>query len=240
MAYEMTQERINALGFVEVRGLAAAIETADAMLKCADVRLLRQLLRDPVQTTLTVEGSLGACRAAVDAGEAMAVSLGAFVSSSVMGRPADDTAEFILRFFEEGRVPFGAMAADGKTSMVEMKGEKAIEPSSPRRTRPTGVQGPGSSSSVPVDSGFRRNDESGIVERSVDEPAGDGQRVEMEASLLAALAALPRGIGAQALAKEIGGDAEAVRQQLESLCTRGTLVKRRGRYLLVKPDGEKK
>lgn len=62
----------------------------------------------------------------------------------------------------------------------------------------------------------------------------------MEASLLAALAALPRGIGAQALAKEIGGDAEAVRQQLESLCTRGTLVKRRGRYLLVKPDGEKK
>ena len=54
----MTHEQINALGFVEVRGLAAAIETADAMLKCADVRLLRQLLRDPVQTTLTVEGSL--------------------------------------------------------------------------------------------------------------------------------------------------------------------------------------
>ena len=51
MAYEMTQERINALGFVEVRGLAAAIETADAMLKCADVRLLRQLLRDPVHHT---------------------------------------------------------------------------------------------------------------------------------------------------------------------------------------------
>ena len=62
----------------------------------------------------------------------------------------------------------------------------------------------------------------------------------MEASLLAALAALPRGIGAQALAKDVGGDAEAVRQALESLCARGTLVKRRGRYLLVKPDGEKK
>ena len=216
----MTHEQINALGFVEVRGLAAAIETADAMLKCADVRLLRQLLRDPVQTTLTVEGSLGACRAAVDAGEATAVSLGAFVSSSVMGRPADDTAEFVLRFFEEGRMPFGAMAADGKTSMVEMKDEKPIEPSSSRRT-------PGSSSSVPLDSGFRRNDESVRPD-------------DMDAQLLAALAALPRGIGAQALAKEVGGDAEVVRQALESLCARGTLVKRRGRYLLAKPDGEKK
>ena len=62
----------------------------------------------------------------------------------------------------------------------------------------------------------------------------------MDAQLLAALAALPRGIGAQALAKEVGGDAEVVRQALESLCARGTLVKRRGRYLLAKPDGEKK
>ncbi len=216
----MTQERINALGFVEVRGLAAAIETADAMLKCADVRLLRQLLRDPVQTTLTVEGSLGACRAAVDAGEAMAVRLGAFVSSSVMGRPADDTAEFVLRFFEEGRVPFGAMAADGQVVMVGAKDEKATEHSSPRRK-------PGSSSSGLLDSGVRRNDETVRPD-------------DMDAKLLAALAALPRGIGAQALAKEVGGDAEAVRQALESLCARGTVVKRRGRYLLAKPDGEKK
>ncbi len=210
MAYEMTQERINALGFVEVRGLAAAIETADAMLKCADVRLLRQLLRDPVQTTLTVEGSLGACRAAVDAGEAMAVRLGAFVSSSVMGRPADDTAEFVLRFFEEGRMPFGTMVADGRQVMKESVAKPAAEPvAEPLAPKPakTSVE-----SNAPTD----------------------------EAKLLAALAALPRGIGAQALAKEVDGDAEAVRQQLESLCTRGTLVKRRGRYLLAKPDGEKK
>ena len=45
---------------------------------------------------------------------------------------------------------------------------------------------------------------------------------------------------AQALAKEVGGDAEAVRQALDSLCARGPVVKRRGRYLLAKPDGEKK
>ena len=210
----MTHEQINALGFVEVRGLAAAIETADAMLKCADVRLLRQLLRDPVQTTLTVEGSLGACRAAVDAGEAMAVRLGSFVSSSVMGRPADDTAEFVLRFFEEGRVPFGAMAADGHQVMKEAVAKPAgdavrktvVEPAAPVAAKVLVAQA-----------------------TSVD-----------DSKLLATLAALPRGIGAQALAKEIGGDAEAVRKALDSLCARGTVVKRRGRYLLAKPDGEKK
>lgn len=214
----MAYDDINALGFVEVRGLAAAIETADAMLKCADVRLLRQLLRDPVQTTLTVEGSLGACCAAVDAGEAMAVKLGAFVSSSVMGRPADDTAEFVLRFFDEGRVPFGAMAADGRRVMKEAVAKPAAKGAAEPVARPV--------SKPVVPSPVKASPESGV-------PTD-------EAKLLAALAALPRGIGAQALAKEVGGDAEVVRQTLESLCARGTLVKRRGRYLLAKPDGEKK
>jgi len=214
----MTHEQINALGFVEVRGLAAAIETADAMLKCADVRLLRQLLRDPVQTTLTVEGSLGACRAAVDAGEAMAVRLGAFVSSSVMGRPADDTAEFVLRFFEEGRVPFGAMAADGRQVMKAAVAKPVAK-----------------ATAEPVAKPVVKPDVKAAAKASVENAASAD-----EAKLLAVLATLPRGIGAQALAKEVGGDVEAVRQQLESLCARGTLVKRRGRYLLAKPDGEKK
>ena len=97
---------IDALGFVEVRGLAAAIETADAMLKSADVRLLRQLLRDPALTTITVEGSLGACSAAVDAGRAAAQRMDGFVAATVMGRPANDTADFVLRLAEAGRAPF--------------------------------------------------------------------------------------------------------------------------------------
>ncbi len=148
----------------------------------------------------------------------MAVSLGAFVSSSVMGRPADDTAEFILRFFEEGRVPFGAMAADGRRVMKEAVAKTAAKASTEPTAKPV-VE--------PVAQGVAKESVASVA--SAD-----------EAKLLAALSALPRGIGAQALAKDVGGDAEAVRQALESLCARGTLVKRRGRYLLVKPDGEKK
>ena len=106
----MAHNEINALGFVEVRGLAAVIETADAMLKCAEVRLLRQLLREPMLVTIVVEGGLGACRAAVDAGEASATRMGAFVASSVMGRPANDTADLVLRLAEAGSRPFGPPA----------------------------------------------------------------------------------------------------------------------------------
>ena len=60
--------KIDALGFLEVRGLVAAIEAADAMLKAADVKLIRSHQVDPRFFTLVVEGDLAACRAAVDAG----------------------------------------------------------------------------------------------------------------------------------------------------------------------------
>jgi microcompartment protein CcmL/EutN len=114
----MSKDTINSLGYVEVRGLAAAIETADSMLKCAEVRLLRQLSLDPAQITLTVEGSLGACRAAVDAGQACAQRLGAFLASRVHGRPARDTENFVLALLEAGRTPFGEMPPKVKPKQV--------------------------------------------------------------------------------------------------------------------------
>ena len=103
----MKKDPINTLGFVEVRGLAAAIETADRMLKTAQVRLLRQIGRDPAQISLIVEGELGACRAAVEAGMAYAEPLGACVAAHVIGRPAGDTEDFVLILAERGRQAFG-------------------------------------------------------------------------------------------------------------------------------------
>ena len=103
----MNANAINALGFVEVRGLSAAIETADCMLKTAQVRLLRQIGRDPAQISLIVEGELGACRAAVEAGRACAERLGACIAGHVIGRPARDTGDFVLVFAERGRQAFG-------------------------------------------------------------------------------------------------------------------------------------
>ena len=199
MTQHATNDTINALGYVEVGGLAAAIETADAMLKSADVRLLRQLLRDPMQTTIIVEGALGACRAAVDAGQAAATRMDAFVASQVMGRPARDTAELVLQLAEAGREPFG---------------------SKPTRAAPTAKTAP--KNAPPVAPEIENPD------------AGEN------AKLLAALAGVVGGSGAQALARRLGATTASVRQRLDALCANGQRVKCGARYRLAKSSGEKK
>ncbi|MEH9972322.1 BMC domain-containing protein [Klebsiella sp. 102043] len=55
---------IDALGLLEVEGMVAAVDAADAMLKAANVRLLSHEVLDPGRLTLVVEGDLAACRAA--------------------------------------------------------------------------------------------------------------------------------------------------------------------------------
>ncbi|MGF0840593.1 BMC domain-containing protein, partial [Klebsiella pneumoniae] len=46
---------INALGLLEVEGMVAAVDAADAMLKAANVRLLSHEVLDPGRLTLVVE-----------------------------------------------------------------------------------------------------------------------------------------------------------------------------------------
>ena len=85
----------HALGFLEVRGLVAGIECADAMLKAANVRLATQITTNPALITLIVEGDIGSCRAAIDAGRMAAERLGAMVSEKVIGRPEPDLTLFV-------------------------------------------------------------------------------------------------------------------------------------------------
>ena len=89
-------DTLNALGFIEVYGLAAGIEAADAMVKGAWVRLLRQYEVHPGLITVTVEGDLAACRAAVAAGVAAASRVGTVIASNVIGRPDGDTGTMVL------------------------------------------------------------------------------------------------------------------------------------------------
>ena len=58
---------MQALGFIETRGLIAAIEGADAMLKAAEVRLVERTFVKGGIVTITVTGDVAACRASVDA-----------------------------------------------------------------------------------------------------------------------------------------------------------------------------
>lgn len=87
---------INALGLLEVSGLTASIEAADAMLKAAQVRLLSHTVTPPGMITLVIEGDLAACRAALDAGSAAASRLGQVIVRKEIGRPETDTEWFVL------------------------------------------------------------------------------------------------------------------------------------------------
>ena len=79
---------MQALGFIETRGLIAAIESADAMLKAAEVRLVERTFVKGGIVTITVTGDVAACRASVDAA-ASAVSRmgGTILSTHVIPRP---------------------------------------------------------------------------------------------------------------------------------------------------------
>ena len=80
-----------ALGMIETRGLVAAIEAADAMVKAAEVTLIGTEKIGSGLVSVMVRGDVGAVNAAVDAGAAIATKHAALVAKQVIPRPrADD------------------------------------------------------------------------------------------------------------------------------------------------------
>ena len=77
----------NALGMVETRGLVAAIEAADAMVKAANVQLVGKEQVGGGLVTVMVRGDVGAVKAATDAGAAAAEKIGELISVHVIPRP---------------------------------------------------------------------------------------------------------------------------------------------------------
>ena len=84
-----------ALGMLETRGLVAAIEGADAMVKAANVELVGTEKIGSGLVTVMVRGDVGAVKAAVEAGSEVASRLGEIVAVHVIPRP-HSTVESIL------------------------------------------------------------------------------------------------------------------------------------------------
>lgn len=84
-----------AKGFIETRGLVAAIEAADAMTKAANVELVGQKSIGGGLVTVVIEGDVGAVKAAVDAGAAAAQRVGEVVSVHVIARPDQEIETFL-------------------------------------------------------------------------------------------------------------------------------------------------
>jgi microcompartment protein CcmL/EutN len=86
-----------AIGLVETKGLTGLIEASDAMLKAANVELVRTVQIGGGFVTTIVRGDVGSVRAAVDAGATAARAVGELVSSHVIPRPHDGLVEGMLR-----------------------------------------------------------------------------------------------------------------------------------------------
>jgi len=84
-----------ALGMVETRGLVAAVEAADAMVKAAAVTLQGRDRVGGGLVTVLVRGEVGAVRAAVEVGAQAAQAVGQVLAVHVIPRP-DDQVEAIL------------------------------------------------------------------------------------------------------------------------------------------------
>lgn len=94
---------MQALGFIETKGLLCAIEAADVMLKAANVSLLQKSYASGGLVCITVTGDVGAVKAAVDAGQEAVKRINAAncISAHIIPRPMPEVAALLAERIEE-------------------------------------------------------------------------------------------------------------------------------------------
>lgn len=112
---------MKALGMIETRGLVAAIEAADAMVKAANVSLQCKEHVGGGLVTVMVRGDVGAVKAATDAGAA-AERVGELISVHVIPRPHGEVEEIL------GELPPPDAAPQPEPPVEEPQPEPEPEP----------------------------------------------------------------------------------------------------------------
>ena len=92
---EVRKMALEALGMVETRGLVAAIEAADAMVKAANVALIGTEKIGSGLVSVMVRGDVGAVKSAVEAGSTSAGRLGEVIATHVIPRPHEDVEKIL-------------------------------------------------------------------------------------------------------------------------------------------------
>jgi len=88
-----------AIGMIETKGYVGSVEASDAMVKAANVTLLRTVPIGGGLITVLAQGDVGSIKAAVDAGAKAAAKVGELVSSHIIARPHE---ELLAAFFGNG------------------------------------------------------------------------------------------------------------------------------------------
>lgn len=84
---------MSAIGMIETKGQVGVVEATDAMLKAADVELVKAIPIGGAYVTVIVKGDVGSVKAAVDAGAEAAGKVGELVAAHVIARPHESLLE---------------------------------------------------------------------------------------------------------------------------------------------------
>lgn len=124
-----------ALGLVETRGLVAAIEAADAMVKAANVQLVGREMIGQGLVTIMVVGDVGAVKAATDAGAVACGRVGELVSVHVIPRPHDDVDMLIPHGSYDEQPPEPSKSPRKKQDVGKGKNPRKTTRSADRKTK---------------------------------------------------------------------------------------------------------
>ncbi len=116
----------NALGLIEIRGLATAVLVADTMVKTADVAIIQiEKARGHGWITVKITGDVAAVNAAVSAGKQVGETFQHYISSKVIPRPADSVERV---FCQTEKKEDGTTPPDHPEPPVPKTPEPAPEP----------------------------------------------------------------------------------------------------------------
>ncbi len=86
-----------AIGMVETKGYVGSVEASDAMVKAANVSLIKSIPIGGGLITVIARGDVGSVKAAVDAGSKAAAKIGELISSHVIARPHEDLLKAFIK-----------------------------------------------------------------------------------------------------------------------------------------------
>lgn len=130
----------NALGLIEVVGLTAGVEAADAAVKAANVKLLGyELAKGGGMVVVKLVGDVAAVKAAIDSAAAAAAKVSKVVATHVIPRPHNELGGIVLTKDTVGYSPAAPAAAqpeekatpagEPETAQAEpAEAEAAVEP----------------------------------------------------------------------------------------------------------------
>jgi ethanolamine utilization protein EutM len=81
---------------IETKGYVGSVEASDAMVKAANVALVKTIPIGGGFITVLAKGDVGSVKAAIDAGANAASRVGELVSSHIIPRPHDDVVKAFI------------------------------------------------------------------------------------------------------------------------------------------------